>query len=363
MSAHNTSSIVPTLALLNTPNPVSGGDISGSSPLRSTTDHDRHLTSVTGAAGETRSVVSSDEHAATVEAKAGRANSYSLSRHKSVDQTTLREDNPEISTHIDPEISMYLSQVVARVKELRESTSFPSPGVAEEPLFHSLKGPRSRNEECQDSNNEASEERSSSPTSYVLCLDFSPTGIISSETDRESSGKPVSSPIQYTLSLEDVAFNNVSGADPPPPVDDIPSIGASSVVVANESSPDHSLYAAQLPYSRAASTTDGQSSPEGTVDDGLPEDTDLKPDMLESGLSGYGDVKEDIATNLPVLTLEGIKGTGSPEEIIECLRGICSACPAPERSRVNVVSESETLANISDAAPGSMVKVGVGNPR
>ncbi|KAK0437651.1 hypothetical protein EV421DRAFT_1907150 [Armillaria borealis] len=361
MSSHRSPAIEPAPALSKSPNLLSGGDISGSSPLRSTADHDRHLTSVTGAAGETRNVVSSSEHT-MVEAKEGCVNSYSSSLYRFVHRNTLRDDRPDGSTSNDA-MSKYLSDVVNFVSHLRKSNTFPSTGVIEEPLFHSLENLGSRDEQCRDSNNEAPEERPSSPTSDVLSPDFSPTGIIGSKTDQESSGKPVSSPIPHTLSSEDVAFNSDSGADPPPPVDDIPSTGASSIIVANESSPDHSLYAAQLPYSRAASTTDGQSSPESAVDDGVLEDTDLKPDMLESGFAGYDDIKEDIATDLPVLTLEGIKGTGSPEEIIECLHGICSNCPTtPERSRVNVVSGSETLANVSDAAPGSMVKIGMGKP-
>ncbi|PBK61392.1 hypothetical protein ARMSODRAFT_981544 [Armillaria solidipes] len=319
MISHSSPTIEPAPALSKSPNLLSRGDISGSSPPRSTPDHGRHLTSVTRVAGETRNVVSSGEHTVTVEAKEGRVNSYSSSRFRFADPNTLREDRPDGPTPNDV-MSKYLSDVVNLVSHLRKSDTFPSSGVAEEPLFHSLENLGSRDEQCRDSNNEAPEEQPSSLTSDALSLDFSLTGIIGSKTDQESSGKPVSSPIQYTLSLEDVAFNNVSGADPPPPVDDIPSTGASSVVATNESSPDHTLYATQLPYSRAASTTDGQSSPESAVHDGVPEDTDLKPDMLES------------------------------------------SCPAPERSRVNVVSKSETLANISDAAPGSMVKVDVGKP-
>ncbi|KAK0471024.1 hypothetical protein IW261DRAFT_1671885 [Armillaria novae-zelandiae] len=360
MTFHNTSTVVPTLALSNTLKTVSGVDISGSSPSKCT-DNDEHFTSVIGARPETN-FLSSSQYTMTTDGEKVHVNSYS-SRHTFADPTTLKEDTPDGSTPIDgmPE---YFARMVGHVKRMQEPTPFPSPGFTEKPLLQALENAGSNGEECQGSNNEAPEEQSHLPKSEeVLPSDFSPTGVVSNRTDQDSAGNPVSSPIPHTLSTEDASFNSVSGSNPPPLVDIITSTGAFSVVIANKSSPDHSLHTTQLAYSRAASPTDGPCSPKNAIDDDVPEDTDLDPDMQESGLADYDSTKEFIANDLPLARLEGIKEACDVEEVINFLRGICSDCPEPLLSRVNVVSASGTLTNIvSDAAPASADTVDSGKP-
>ncbi|KAK0184744.1 hypothetical protein F5146DRAFT_1168663 [Armillaria mellea] len=328
MSAQNTSATVPILALSNTPNPVSEGDISGSL-LPRCTDNDRHLASVTGKALETKNVVPSGTHTAMT-AKGGRVNSYSSLCNLTAPDT-LTEDNLNGPMPIDG-IPEYLCSIVDHVKKMRKPISSCSPGVAEKLLFHSLETPGSSYEDCQDSNNGAPEEL------YILM-------------HLQSSAKH-----NTTGSTKHV---NISGIDPPLPVDDIASTGAFSVVVANEKSPDHSLHTAQQPYSRAAPPTDSQPLSESAIDDGVPKDIDLDRDMPKSELTDYDIAKGLIPTDLPIMRLEGIQEACNREKVIERLRGICFDRPEPDPSKVNVVSKSETLDNVGDAAPEYMVQDGI----
>ncbi|KAK0488297.1 hypothetical protein EDD18DRAFT_1110273 [Armillaria luteobubalina] len=363
MSVHTTPALLPIHALSNIPNPGSGGGIPRSSPSQCT-DKDSHLTSDTRAAPETRDIVSSGEHATTKVGKEGRrVNSYS-SRYTLTDPKTLREDAPDDSTPVDGMLE-YLSRTINFVKEMRESTS--APGAAEKPLLPTFGNSGSRDEECQDSNNAAPREQSSSPTSEALSLDSSPTGIVISRPDQEPAGKQVASPTLHTLFPEEVSFYSVSdstGTNLPPPVDIIASTGTSSVVVVTESSPDRSTHTTQIPCSRVSSPTDSlQSSSETAVDDEGPEDTDPNFDMLECRLAYYKGAKESISNDLPLTRLKGIKEAFNTKEVVDFLRGICSDCPEPLLSRVNVVPASETLATVSDVAPpGSTVAIDSARP-
>ncbi|KAK0492914.1 hypothetical protein EDD18DRAFT_1108520 [Armillaria luteobubalina] len=356
MSVYTTPALLPTHALSNTSNPGSGGDIVRSSPSQCT-DKDSHLTSDTRAAPETRNIV-------TKVGKEGRCvNSYS-SRYTLTDPKTLREDAPDGSTPIDWMLE-YLSHTVNFVKEMRELTS--APGAAEKPLLPTFGNSGSRDEECQDSNNAAPREQSSSPTPEVLSSDSSPTGIVISRPDQEPTGKQVASPTLHTLFPEEVSFYSVSdsaGTNLPPPVDIIASTGTSSVIVITESSPDCSTHTTQILCSRASSPTDSlRSLSETAVDDEGPEDTDPNFDMLESRLAYYKGVKESISNDLPLTRLKGIKEAFDLEEVFEFLHGICADCPEPLLSRVSMVPASETLSSVCDATPPvSTVKVDTGKP-